>query len=48
MILELEREIDNLDYNLHTISIRDILERMGFPENWEQIKSIERSFVDEE
>lgn len=47
MMLELEREINNLSYNLHTIKVKDILKRMGFPPNFDQIEKIERSYEDE-
>lgn len=36
----LKREFFNLAKELHTISIDDIYSEMGFPENWEEIKSI--------
>ena len=48
MMLELEREINNLSYNLHTIKVEDILKRMGFPTNFEQIEKIERSYEEDE
>lgn len=41
MIEEIKKCIMNLDYNLHTISIDKVLDRMGFPKNWENIKNIE-------
>jgi len=48
MTLELERIIDNLEYNLKTISIDKILNIMGFPENWKELSTIERSIdIDE-
>ena len=37
MTLELEHVIQTLNYNLTTISINVVLERMGFPENWRNI-----------
>lgn len=46
-ILELDGWIQNLDYNLHTIKIEKIMNRMGFPENWKQLMNIERSFDNE-
>ena len=42
MILEIENCISTLDYNLNTISIKDVLNRMGFPNNWKDIATIER------
>ena len=47
LILELERIITNLKINLHTISINDVLNRMGFPENWMEIANIEKRSNDE-
>ncbi len=43
MTLELEKIIDNLAYNLKTISIDKILDKMGFPKNWKELSTIERS-----
>jgi len=48
LIFELERLIGNLKINLHTISIDDVLDRMGFPENWGEIANIEKRSYDEE
>ena len=48
LILELDRIIDNLKINLHSISINDVLDRMGFPENWKEIANIEKRSYDEE
>lgn len=42
MLLEINHALDNLDYNLHTISIDRVLDRMGFPKNWLQLASITR------
>ena len=43
MTIELENVVQTLNYNLHTISINDVLNRMGFPLNWMDIAKIERS-----
>ena len=43
MITELENATDNLNYNLTTIKIEKVLNRMGFPLNWKDIVNIERS-----
>ncbi len=43
MIIELDNAISTLDYNLSAISIKDVLNRMGFPNNWKEIVTIERS-----
>ena len=37
LILELEKLIDNLSMNLHTITIDKVLDRMGFPKNYGDI-----------
>ena len=44
----MENAIQTLNYNLKTISIRDVLKRMGFPENWKNLKNIERSVIEDE
>lgn len=36
-VLEVSALVDNLEYNLRTIPINKILDRMGFPENWMDI-----------
>ena len=41
MVEEIKRCINNLEYNLHTITINKVYDRMGFPSNWEDIKNIE-------
>ena len=43
MILELENATDALNYNVSTIKIEKVLNRMGFPLNWKDIVNIERS-----
>lgn len=40
-MLEVEREIDHLNYNLHSIKIDVVLERMGFPYNWKELGDLE-------
>ena len=47
MIIELDNVVQTLNYNLTTISINVVLERMGFPENWKEIAKIERSIDNE-
>lgn len=42
MTLEIEHALNNLEYNLRTISIEKILDRMGFPKNWSQLANITR------
>lgn len=48
MTLEIEGHLNNLDYNLSTIKIDKILDRMGFPKNWKSLSSMERSNLDDE
>ena len=43
MSYEIDNVIETLNYNLHTIKIDDVLERMGFPLNWKDLTKIERS-----
>ena len=43
MTMELENVVGTLNYNLHTIHIEDVLQRMGFPNNWSDLARIERS-----
>jgi len=40
--LEIKAAIDNLEYNLRTIPINKILDRMGFPENWMDLVELEK------
>ncbi len=46
MTIELENVIQTLNYNLKTIKIDVVLDRMGFPLNWSDLSKIERSRVD--
>ncbi len=43
MTMELDNVIATLNYNLHTISVDKVLDRMGFPLNWQDLAKIERS-----
>lgn len=43
MTLELDNVIETLNYNLHTITINKVLDRMGFPSNWQDLAKMERS-----
>lgn len=43
MTMELENIIQTLNYNLHTIKIERVFNRMGFPTNWKELAKIERS-----
>ena len=40
MMNEVKHAFDNLEYNLKTISIDKVLDRMGFPENYYQLTNI--------
>ena len=41
LVIEISRALDNLEYNLKTIKIEKVLDRMGFPSNWKDIANIE-------
>ena len=43
MTVELDNIIETLNYNLNTIKIEDVLNRMGFTLNWKDLANIERS-----
>lgn len=43
MTLEIDNVIQTLNYNLTTIKLDEVLKRMGFPINWKDLASIERS-----
>ena len=47
MTIELENAVNTLDYNLSTISVDKVLDKMGFPQNWAELKNIERSYLNE-
>lgn len=40
---ELKHALDTLDYNIKTISIDKVLDRMGFPTNWYELVDIEKN-----
>ena len=42
LVCEIENIVNELDYNLKTIPIGKILDRMGFPLNWYEIKDIKK------
>ena len=42
MMIEIDDAIHNLEYNLHTIPLEKILNRMGFPEEYMMIKNINK------
>ena len=48
MSIELENVIETLNYNLSSIKIDKVLNRMGFPLNWKDLAKIERSVDNEE
>ena len=41
MIEEVRHNLENLNMNLHSIKIDKVLDRMGFPKNYLDIKNIE-------
>ena len=47
MTLEINNVVETLNYNLNTIKIEDVLDRMGFPINWKDLSKIERSIDSE-
>ena len=42
MVIEIDHALDNLNYNLYSIPISKVLDRMGFPLNWKDIANIEK------
>ena len=42
MTVELDNVIGTLNFNLHTISIKEVLNRMGMPTNWKDLATIEK------
>lgn len=42
MVLEIKKLFDNLSYNIKTIPIEKVMDRMGFPKNWEEIANIDK------
>ena len=42
-VYEIDHTIQTLNYNLLTIKLSKVLDRMGFPKNWKDIVNIERS-----
>ena len=48
MTVELDNVIETLNYNLHTIDISQVLNRMGFPVNWKDLANMERSYINED
>ncbi len=47
MTIELDNVIQTLNYNLHSIKIESVFNRMGFPLNWKELAKIERSHDEE-
>ncbi len=45
VILELTSALNNLEYNLKTIPLIKILDRMGFPDNWQSIVDLEQENI---
>ena len=42
LINEMDNLLVNLEFNLNTITIDKVLDRMGFPYNWKEIANIEK------
>ncbi len=42
LVIEIDRALNNLEFNLKSIPVNKILDQMGFPENWKEIANIER------
>ena len=40
LVSEIDRALKHLEYNLNTITIVKVLDRMGFPENWKNLANI--------
>ena len=40
LVIEIGDALKNLEFNLRTIPINKVLDRMGFPDDWDQIKNI--------
>ena len=48
LVYELDHTIESLNYNLVSIKLSEVLNRMGFPDNWKDLANIERSKENEE
>ncbi len=48
MIYEIDHVLETLNYNLVSIKLSVVLDRMGFPHNWKDLVNIERSKKNEE
>lgn len=47
MMIEIKRSLDNLELNLNSIPLSKVLDRMGFPSNWFDLKNIQRDVENE-
>ncbi len=47
-ILEIRKLFNNLEYNLRSIPITKVYDRMGFPVNWEELAKIEKKVFENE
>ena len=43
LIMEIDNALSALSYNLLSIKVDSVIDRMGFPKNWKDISNIERS-----
>lgn len=48
LVIEIDRALDNLAYNLKAITVDSVLKRMGFPSNWKEIADIEKKEAEDE
>lgn len=42
LIIEISHCVEELEYNLKTIDVAKVLDRMGFPNNWKEINNIKK------
>lgn len=47
LVNELDHHIQILNFNLRTIKVNKVLDRMGFPNNWKELANTEGSEIDE-
>lgn len=48
LVIEIDRALDNLRYNIKSIEVSKVLRRMGFPESWKDIANIEKKEIENE
>ncbi len=47
LVIEIQHLLENLEYNLKSISIDKVLDRMGFPKNWYEIADVNVTFEED-